>query len=585
MALATLSIDLEARLAGLQAGMDKAGVLAEKTAQRINKQFDGVNSIVKGLGVTLAASLSAAGLTAFFRATTDGLDKLNDLKDATGSSVENLSALEAVMLRTGGSIDVAGDALIRMNKALADAKPGNDQAAAFEALGLSIEELKRLDPVDAFQRLAVALKSYQDDANKARLVQELFGKSLKDVAPILNDVAEAGQLNATVTAEQAAAAEKFNKQLFVLQKAAVDASRAIAGPMVEALNELFDIAQGKGAGTLDKSLAVPLQAVTVLGANVAFVLKGIGTELGGIAAQAAAVARLDFSGAARIGEMMREDAKAARAEFDKLEQRLLSLGTVPQASYSNEGRNAGRALPSLPSLGGGGSSKAGKAGASAAYPVDSLQVYQAEQLRDAFEAIDKINRDWEPVTYVNSADIFEAEKLREAFEQIEEVNKRADEALAKSVKGVKETGDNVGEQLGLVFSSAAGEAIRNFESLRDVLKGVLADINQILLKKLVTDPISKAVGSFDFASIFASLPGFASGIDYVPRDMPAIIHRGERVVTAAENRAGGGRGLTYAPTINIDSRSDQAQVAQLVGQMLAADKQQLFGYMRAQGVL
>ena len=34
MAIAKLSIDLEARLASLQAGLDKAGLLAERTASR-----------------------------------------------------------------------------------------------------------------------------------------------------------------------------------------------------------------------------------------------------------------------------------------------------------------------------------------------------------------------------------------------------------------------------------------------------------------------------------------------------------------------------------------------------------------------
>jgi hypothetical protein len=257
--------------------------------------------------------------------------------------------------------------------------------------------------------------------------------------------------------------------------------------------------------------------------------------------------------------------------------------TIPLDDYSNEGRNA--RLPSLPDTL-GSAAKSARPVRSKPFEVGAYALQEAADLREAFEAIDKINREWQPAEWFGGeASLYEAELLRKAFEEIAEVNRQADETLKQSVKGAKEAGDDVGQQLGLIFSSAAGEAIRNFESLRDVLKGVLADINQILLKKLVTDPISKAVGSFDFASIFASLPGFASGIDYVPRDMPAIIHKGERVVTAAENRAGGGRGLTYAPTINIDSRADQAQVAQLVGQMLAADKQQLFGYMRAQGVL
>ena len=236
MAIAKLSIDLEARLANLQAGLDKAGLLAQQSADRMNGAFKSLQGTLKGV----FAGLGARELIQFFNATVDGVDKLNDLADATGASVENLSALEDIAARTGTSVDTMGDAIVKMNKALADAKPGSDQAAAFEALGLSIKELKALDPVEAFQKIAIALQGFADDGNKARLVQELFGKSLRDVAPLLKDAAEAGKLVATVTREQALEAERFNKELYSLQKNIVDAARALTGPMVSALNETID---------------------------------------------------------------------------------------------------------------------------------------------------------------------------------------------------------------------------------------------------------------------------------------------------------------------------------------------------------
>ena len=71
-------------------------------------------------------------------------------------------------------------------------------------------------------------------------MQELFGKSVKDAAPFLKDLATQGKLNATVTAEQAQEAEKFNKQMFALQGNVNSAARAITSKMVPALNSLFD---------------------------------------------------------------------------------------------------------------------------------------------------------------------------------------------------------------------------------------------------------------------------------------------------------------------------------------------------------
>ena len=58
-----------------------------------------------------------------------------------------------------------------------------------KAIGLNAQELRRIDPAEALQRVAVALNRYSDDGNKARIVQELFGKSVRE-APFMKDLAE-----------------------------------------------------------------------------------------------------------------------------------------------------------------------------------------------------------------------------------------------------------------------------------------------------------------------------------------------------------------------------------------------------------
>ena len=246
MAIAQLSIDLVAQLAKLQAGMDKAAVLAEKNAKVIADKYAAAGAIAAKLGVALTGAFSVAGLAAFVRTTADGLDALNDLSDATGASVERLSALEDVAARTGTSLDTVGSAIIKLNKTITEAKPGTEAAAALKAIGVSAQELRDLDPADALVRVAQGLAGVADDGNKARLTQELFGKSLREVAPLLKDLVEKGQLNATVTKEQAEAAERFKREIAEANKNLVDLARDIGSVVIPALNKLFERGRKEG---------------------------------------------------------------------------------------------------------------------------------------------------------------------------------------------------------------------------------------------------------------------------------------------------------------------------------------------------
>ncbi len=205
----------------------------------LGRQAQGVSAAFAGVSGTIAAVLGGVSLGVFVRDLAMGVDQLNDLKDATGASIGNLSALEDIAARTGTSFQTVGGALVKFNAALAGAKPGSEAAEVFKRLGLSIAELKTLDPAEAFRQTAVALSRFAEDGNKARAVQELFGKSLREVAPLLNDVAKAGELVAKVTDEQAAQAEKFNQQLDALAKNSLDAKRALLGDLLPGLNKVL----------------------------------------------------------------------------------------------------------------------------------------------------------------------------------------------------------------------------------------------------------------------------------------------------------------------------------------------------------
>ena len=233
---------------------------ASRVLSRVQAGLGSVQSVASKVGGVLGimGGISVGAFASMVKGSIDSVDALNDIKDATGASIENISALEDVAARTGTEMGTVTTALVKLNGVLKDADPGSKQEAALKAIGLSAKELKDLDPAEALLKTATALQGFADDGNKARIVQELFGKSLKEVAPLLKDLAEQGNLVATVTTEQAEAAEKFNKQLFSLQKNATDAGRSITGALVPALSEgveRFLLAQ-KHAGGLLETLAL-----------------------------------------------------------------------------------------------------------------------------------------------------------------------------------------------------------------------------------------------------------------------------------------------------------------------------------------
>lgn len=218
----------------------------------VRTQVDATNQSFIGLSPAILGAFSIVGISAFFGKVVDGIDKLNDLADATGSSVESLSGLEDIGARTGTSIDTIGSAVIKLNKNLLDARdPTSEAAQLFKALGLNAAELSKADPSEALLRVSTALNGFANNGERSQFQIALLGKSTRELAPFLKDLAEAGKINATVTKQQADEAELFNKQLFQLQKNATDAAREIAGPIVASMNALigrFQDARKEGEG-------------------------------------------------------------------------------------------------------------------------------------------------------------------------------------------------------------------------------------------------------------------------------------------------------------------------------------------------
>lgn len=254
MSIGRIVVDLLARTGSFETDLNRSAKLAEKRAKEID-----ANISKAGVAVGAALGVAGAAAVAFGMDMINGLDALNDVADATGASIEKISALENVAMLTGTSMDTVSAAMTKFNATLKEVDGKNGPSMALKAIGLDAKELKSIDPAESLRRTAVALSGFADDGNKARLVQELFGKSVKEVAPFLKDLAEQTELVGTVSAKQASNAEKFNKELFLMRTNAAQAGRAIASDLLPALNRFMqnarDINKLGGFGLIVKDAA------------------------------------------------------------------------------------------------------------------------------------------------------------------------------------------------------------------------------------------------------------------------------------------------------------------------------------------
>jgi hypothetical protein len=314
----------------------------------------GVASRFAGLGAGVIGLLgTAAAFGSFIQGATESVTRLKDLQDATGSSIERLSGLTNLAGRAGLSFDTVSGALVRFNQALNSAKPNSAIAQAIERLGLNVRELREADPVDALQQVAQAFGRFADDGNKARLAQELFGRSISQVGPLLKELAENGELVASVTGRQAEEFDKLSKATTALSTEWGILLQRLAAPVVRELAR--DAALLRISGEVFGSTAQAIKTLSLEGKSFRNAADGVAFYTQKLAALNAQrrIADTEANPLARrnlVGRLDEEIAKVTK--LDEVYRRL-AKSTLPDLGQSDprELARRGRGTGALPSVG------------------------------------------------------------------------------------------------------------------------------------------------------------------------------------------------------------------------------------------
>jgi hypothetical protein len=336
----------------LFAGIGDAGT---KAAGVIRSAFVPLSGMFAGV----AAAIGGGALVGALREVIDTQDEISKGAQKVGITTEALSELAYAGKLADVEMGELQRTLGRLSVSLVNAQAGQKEAVElFRRLKIDPDNLKDAD--DLLMSLAERFKAMEDGAKKTALAAEIFGERVGPrMVPFLNQGRdgieelreEARKLGVTISTEAGKQAEDFNDNLTRLQSATKGAWQALAGQLLPTLTAITDaLAETNREGSILKDAfsglgsvgKVVFETVAVLAANVAFVFKGVGREIGAMAAQIAALARLDISGFRAISEFVKADAARARQELDDLERRILGLGKGNGADDPRELARRGR---------------------------------------------------------------------------------------------------------------------------------------------------------------------------------------------------------------------------------------------------
>jgi hypothetical protein len=158
---------------------------ADGAAGKMKAGFAGATDSIKAnagaLAATAGAALLAFGVKAV-NAFTETALAAGKFSDATGIAVEDASR----WMEVGGDVGIGADqiqnAIMKMNKALADGQP------AFEDYGVEVVRTSdgMVDANATFQNALTTIGKIPDPTKRAQAAQQVFGRSYSEVARLMN---------------------------------------------------------------------------------------------------------------------------------------------------------------------------------------------------------------------------------------------------------------------------------------------------------------------------------------------------------------------------------------------------------------
>jgi hypothetical protein len=564
----------------------------------VEGSLKGLQQNANAVGSAMKTMFGAIGLTAGISMVKDMAkmgEELSRLSASSGIAASTLSELQYAAEKSNVPFESLANAIGKMNKSIGEAQSGSKTAnGALAALGVSMEQLKKLSPEQQFVLLVGQLGKLKSEAEMASVGADIFSKSVADIIPLakqgagsIKTMMEQGKaLGLTLSEIQIADLANVDDQIDEMSASWRTFSGTLAQYVIPALKTLNFLMTG-GFDSAD-ALNSQILRLRETRKNMAIMLKT----------------------AADPGNL-----KAQLAETDK------QLATLELRQQKLLGVGVGGMTPAGATGGEAPGAKIAAAAAAAAAAEKLAKQAEAAQLasNNALDSSNQMREQWLKST---ETDLQKAQRAMQDFENTlidlvaggdltsEEAKFRwlayLDEVLPEVQVKMKKLGTAT-EETSSLMTSIAEQAGRNMQDafaqflfdpfkggLSGMLKGFITTVRQMIAQAASAAILKQFFGWMSnlgggFGTIGTALlagMGKANGGSVMSNRAYMVGERGPEMFVPSSggsivpnNKMGGG--VTVAPVYNVDARGATADLVKALPSILEANTRRAVELARA----
>ncbi len=258
---------------GVLLGLDSAEF--NKGIADAGKKLEQFSKATETYGRVAAVALTAASVAALKYA-----DELADVAKANDVAIDTVLKLSNALENSGGKAEDSGKLLASFTKFIDTAAEGSFEAQKHLAqMGVSFKDIGNLSTEELFNKAVKNIAAIEDPLTRNARAMDIFGKAAKGVDFV--GLADEMQNATNITFEQVQAIKDAAEMNDFFAAAARKTTLTLAtelGPVLKTTIEYIKDMSFEG-NLLGETFKVVFQTISVLGANVAFVFKGIGDEI------------------------------------------------------------------------------------------------------------------------------------------------------------------------------------------------------------------------------------------------------------------------------------------------------------------